>query len=359
MAKVRHDIVLITDSRAQTALVEEALAGDPEHGFRLSTAAGVREGMRLLRERSADLLLLDLDLPDSTGLEALARIVMEFPDVAAVVLTGLGDSTLADRAISMGAQDFLSKRELGGALLVRSMRYSIGRKKAEIELRKANEELERYGHMVSHDLRSPLGAISMACELLADLEGGSPDEIRSEVADVASSVKRSVAKCNRLIDDLLALARAGQPRGAYDVDVSVVLATIVEEKAEEIRRRRAVIRADRELGSLRAYEAHVYQLFGNLIANAVRHSERERPVVEIRALAPIRPGERRYLVRDNGRGFPLKRLEELSRPLAKSKEEGTGLGLPIIRKIIDIYRGELRVYNDDGACFEFSLADVG
>jgi CheY-like chemotaxis protein len=115
-----RDVELI---RAKLEAVRGAGAFEIESVDRLSSA--------VRRARSADVILLDLGLPDTGGLDAVMRLASEAPEIPFVVLTGGNDSELGVRAVREGAQDFLLKDEVDGTLLDRSLRYAIERKRAE------------------------------------------------------------------------------------------------------------------------------------------------------------------------------------------------------------------------------------
>ena len=115
-----HDVELI---RARLGAVHGSRAFEIEAVDRLSSA--------LRRLKSADVILLDLGLPDTGGLEAVIRLASEAPELPFVVLTGRDDSELGLSAVREGAQDFLLKDAVDGALLDRSLRYAIERKRAE------------------------------------------------------------------------------------------------------------------------------------------------------------------------------------------------------------------------------------
>ncbi len=88
-------------------------------------------------------VLLDLNLPDSQGIETLVRVESEFSEIPIIVLTGQEDEAIAVEAVKHGAQDYLFKGMVDGNLLVRSVRYSIERKRIKVDLVKAKDELER------------------------------------------------------------------------------------------------------------------------------------------------------------------------------------------------------------------------
>ena len=97
-------------------------------------------------------------------------------------------------------------------------------------------------------------------------------------------------------------------------------------------------------------------MFANLIKNAIRHVDSEEPVIEIRLLSSGN-GINRYLVRDNGPGIPEDLIPDIFSLFVKGKEGDKGIGLSIVEKIVKTYDGEIKAYNDNGACFEFTLKD--
>jgi PAS domain S-box-containing protein len=126
-------ILLVEDSPSDALLVREALRAASLH-FRLSQAERLGEGIERLGARRFDLVLLDLGLPDSYGLETLAAVQRQARGVPVVVLTGTSDEALALRAVQQGAQDYLVKGQAEGQVLARSIRYAIERKQAERQL---------------------------------------------------------------------------------------------------------------------------------------------------------------------------------------------------------------------------------
>lgn len=124
-------VLLIEDNPGDARLIREMLANVPAARLRLQHADRLAAGLERLEE--ADVVLLDLSLPDSHGLETFQRLRDAAPGLPVVVLTGLDDETLAVRAVQEGAQDYLPKGQVDGQLLVRSMRYAIERKRAEEE----------------------------------------------------------------------------------------------------------------------------------------------------------------------------------------------------------------------------------
>src|SRR5262249_33611649 len=109
----------------------EMLAETAALPFDLMHVSHLSEALERLKEAEFDAILLDLNLPDARGLEAIAPVNDTAPDVPIVVLSGLWDESLAVAAVQRGAQDYLVKGQGGGSLLTRSIRYAIERKQSE------------------------------------------------------------------------------------------------------------------------------------------------------------------------------------------------------------------------------------
>lgn len=232
------------------------------------------------------------------------------------------------------------------------------RKRYEEELQKANVELEGFAHTVSHDLRGPLTVIGFASELIQQNIGQpQTEEVDGALEEATRLLVRNVAKSNALIEDLLSLAHAGQtPSGVTDVDVAETVESVLDENAASLRRKGIRVEVDDDLGTIRANPTHVYQVFANLVGNAVSHGSGSG-TIEVRRLPNGRRSVHRFLVRDDGAGIDPEILEKIFIPFYKGEDGGTGIGLSTVQKAVRAYGGWIRAYNDDGACFEFVMND--
>jgi diguanylate cyclase (GGDEF)-like protein len=129
-----HNVLLIEDNPGDARLIREMLAEDPDAPFNLHCEERLAQGLERLSAGGTGLVLLDLSLPDSFGLETFARVYAHSPTVPIIVLTGNDDQTVALSAVKSGAQDYLVKSRLDRELLVRSMQYSIERKRYQVQL---------------------------------------------------------------------------------------------------------------------------------------------------------------------------------------------------------------------------------
>jgi two-component system response regulator AtoC len=170
-------ILLVEDSPADSRLLWEMLRDSGiKSRFSLDPAVTLKDALSQLSSKKFDLVLLDLMLPDSAGLDTFRAVHRAYPDVPVVLLTGLSDETLAARAMREGAQDYLVKGQVDAAVLVRSMRYAIERHVADRSFKPAPK--------LSEDV----------VRLCPDMIGSSPalKEVRSLIETVARTSNTSV-----------------------------------------------------------------------------------------------------------------------------------------------------------------------
>ncbi|HZS65867.1 MAG TPA: EAL domain-containing protein [Burkholderiales bacterium] len=134
-----HQVLLIEDNPGDERLIREMVGEDPRALFALHCADRLAKGLEHLSAGETALVILDLSLPDSSGLDTFAKVYAHSPAVPIIVLTGNDDDSLALSAVKGGAQDYLVKNRLDRELLLRSMYYSIERKRYQVQLeRQAN-----------------------------------------------------------------------------------------------------------------------------------------------------------------------------------------------------------------------------
>ena len=130
-------ILIVEDNPGDARLLQEMLSADKEEQFQIAHVTTLSKAIEYLSKESIELVLLDLGLPDSFGLDTFAKVHLKRPELPIIILTGLDDKKIALKTVSKGAQDYLVKGQLDSKVLHNSIRYSIERKKAEESLRES------------------------------------------------------------------------------------------------------------------------------------------------------------------------------------------------------------------------------
>ena len=136
-------VLLIEDNSEHVELLQQMLAtASGVTHFIMHACGTLGEGLEWLRHGTVDLILLDVTLPDSSGIETFIRVIEAAPDLPIVVMSGINDVALAIETVQLGAQDYLVKGHVDNHLLIRSIQYALERKRVQLQLKRAKEDLE-------------------------------------------------------------------------------------------------------------------------------------------------------------------------------------------------------------------------
>jgi signal transduction histidine kinase/CheY-like chemotaxis protein len=226
-----------------------------------------------------------------------------------------------------------------GLLVVGELDRRVAQRTRELE--RANEELEAFSLLVSHDLRAPLGSIDGFAKALRDKAGAvlPPDGKR-----YLDKIDHNVEVMRRLIDDLLHFARTShmevRPR---KLDLGVLVADCLASFKEEIDRRGVAVEVE-ALGECCADPPLLAQVMLNLLGNAVKYT-RKQPHPVIRVACHPEAGDLVISVKDNGAGFEMQFSETLFKPFGRlhssSEFEGSGIGLALVEQVIRRHGGRV------------------
>lgn len=379
------NVLLVDDDPRLPELLSDLLQ---ESNIVLRSAPNAEQAMVALRESRVDLILLDLGLPGVDGFEVLRRLRAS-PDTQAlpvIVLTAWNGTDDKLRGFELGATDYLTKpfevAELRARVCaaLRSKRLQDELTKANLELtveRQRAEELARAkGNFLadmSHEIRTPMnGVIAMAGLLL---ETPLSAEQRSYVETIYSGGESLLTIINDILDlskieagRLEIESRAFDPRHCIEEALDLLAAKAAEKKLEL-----AYLADDgipvQVLGDI----TRLRQVLVNLISNAIKFTERGEVVTQIRVAAPPPDGDPsgkwqlQFSVRDTGIGISPDRLNKLFRPFVQADAStarvfgGTGLGLTICKRLVELMGGKLWAESvpGKGSTFTFSLPLVG
>ncbi len=203
MTDKKIHILLIEDNPGDALIINEMLKEVYADNFTVDHFKRIKDGLEHVNE-DFDIMLLDLNLPDSQGIETFNTMNKHAPEVPIIILTGLLDEDLAINIVSEGAQDYLVKGQIDKQLLSRSIKYSIERKRIEIDLRKSEQ---KYRSMVEK-LESGLFLIDSQNKInyvnsqMADMLGYKMDDLMNQnVFNFINKSCRNVFKKHLKVND--------------------------------------------------------------------------------------------------------------------------------------------------------------
>lgn len=231
--------------------------------------------------------------------------------------------------------------------------------RARRELERSNEELQQFAYAVSHDLQEPLRMVKGYVGLLARRY---EDELDEDARTFTAYATEGVDRMQALIRSLLAYSRVEtQAQPAERVDLSEVIGEVKQDLEVAIEETDAVVTSG-PLPEVRAEPVQIKQVLQNLVANAIRFRSPDKPP-RIHVDAERLPGAWRVAVEDNGIGIEEKhqeRIFEIFQQLSPRREQqGTGVGLAIVKRIVERHGGEIEVDSEpgEGSVFAFTLPD--
>jgi signal transduction histidine kinase len=327
----------------------------------IDEASNAEEAIEKVHTTEYDCLLLDQDLPGTSGVALAAKLRQTGWLMPIVFVTGRENAEeILPQAVDAGVTDFIPKHDLSPRRLALRIRFAIrvGRAEAEsaravgraTEAARARDEVLA---VVSHDLRGPLHAISLATEALRD-------EVKGSGVRYLGAIERASRRAERLITDLLEASAIENGaltlhRGAVDAGALLRQAAadhelLVSETGSKINahipEEPVVVSADRD---------RVLQVLGNLIGNSLKHAKG----APIELIVERRERDALIAVRDHGPGIAPQELPHVFDRYwsGRTRRGGAGLGLAIAKGIVSAHGGKIAVDSTqgDGARFFFTL----
>ena len=384
MASDSINILLIEDNLAEARLLQEFLKDSSFEEFNLVHVKRLSEALDAIGENIStpclyNIILLDLTLPDSQGLESLKPLMARAPCLPIVVLTNINDEQLAIEAVRKGAQDYLVKRQINSQLLARSLRYAIERKQYLETLRALNQSLksrveERTAQLVeakevnqfksefvsilSHDIRNPLNAILLAAGFLKNSDDNLSDDKKLAHYQMIRSAIKSMSL---LLDEASFIGKADSGNLNCEL-IAIDLIDFCNAIVKEIRLTAAqsnidiVFNIKGNSSDFLGDEKLLHHILTNLLGNAVKYSSSNSQVVFDLIFQKLTVTLR---IQDSGIGIPLPEQQHLFEPFHRAsnvgKIAGTGLGLAIVKKCVDAHGGKISLQSKEGVGSTFTV----
>lgn len=372
MEEESANILIVDDELGMREGCRRALTSQ---GFRVSTAEHGAQALHRLRQEEYDLVLLDAMMPGMSGLEILDRVHKHDPDITCVMITGYATVDLAAQAIKQGAYDFLPKpftsdellAVVGRGLEERQRRLEMQHHRAEEEqthqlerTRQEKAKLEaiasRFMLVVVHELRNPAGVIQNYLQLM---RAGYVDV--EEYDEYLEKLDLRAGQLLSMLDDLLELANLkgqhglGKPRPVLLADV---LENVLQRVQPQVEDKNLTLNVDIQARTtLYGQAAHFESMWANLIENAIHYTPQGQVSVSL-----FEEGDSVITtVADSGFGISTEDLTRIFQEFYRSEQArehvtlGTGLGLPIVNQIVEIYRGTIQVDSTPGQGSTFTV----
>lgn len=351
-------ILVIDDERGP----RESLRMVLKYDYEVFLADRVDGGIALLREKKPDLVIMDIRMPEKSGIEGLQEIREIDAAVSVIMLTGYGDLDTAQKAIRYGATDYLQK-PFDVTEMQEIVKKYIGRSKLNKRKSKAQEEMQKMvqslgrevgktNKMTSlgaasselvHDLRNPLTIIKGYLDLLV-YELREKQEVNSPGMDeYLDQIESNVERCTTLVESWRALGRMD-----FSQMQRLSLPKLLNECFRDAMTPPGISFAVDAEGPEEQYEMlgerqQMKRALQNLIDNAVSAIENEGNP-EIKVLCTMDKSDLEVQIQDNGCGVDMQTLRWIFEPLDDTAtiDKGAGLGLFITKKVLEEHHGTLR-----------------
>jgi len=365
-------VLLIEDNRGDARLMLETLslarntqfecASFECASFEIESLDRFASGVDRLRRPGVDVVLLDLSLPDSQGLEAIARLHAQAPEIPIVALAGIGDDSIVPDAVKHGAEDCLIKGAFTPDLLVRSIRYATDRQRAREDLARARDSALESARMraeflanMSHEIRTPLNGVIGMTRLLIDTPVN-PDQL--EMLEIARTSAYALLK---IVNDILDFSKISAGKAVLedaDFDLGTAVESVVQIFTEQAHAKGVIldsfIDGDVEM-RLRGDSGRLCQVLTNLIGNAVKFTADGFATIRVERIGgSTNQSTLRFQVRDTGIGIPLDGQRNIFQAFIQAEGSttrrfgGTGLGLAISAQLVELMGGSIGVESELG-----------
>ncbi|HEY1555330.1 MAG TPA: hybrid sensor histidine kinase/response regulator [Kofleriaceae bacterium] len=359
----RLRILVVDQDAVDRAAIRRAIEQSPLPAD-VDDAGDVEAALAQIGGHAPDCILLADDLPGTSAIDLAKQLRASGNLVPIVVLVSHLDEAQLQEAVEAGITDYVLQSDLSPRRLALRVQFAVRVGRAEMASKRASRVKDEILAVVSHDLRSPLHAISLASEALADELSITVTPASRGPTDgparYLGAIERATARAERLISDLLeasaiengALALAP---AAIDATAIVRQAAADHELLAKESHARIEARVPSEHVAIRADRDRVLQVLGNLIGNSLKHA-RGTPIE-----LSIEPSEHDvvFAVRDRGPGITSAELPHLFDRYwtGRTRKGGAGLGLAIAKGIVIAHGGKIGVDSTlgEGARFWFSL----
>jgi signal transduction histidine kinase len=345
MSSTELKILVIEDNYADFLLLRENMLLARYSAANIFTAETLETGIIELEQHKPDLVFLDLHLPDSVGLDTFIRLKQYVTSSAVIVLSGLSDTSIALEAITQGAQDYLAKGEFDYKLLDKTIRYSIERKRSQLQSQRAITEAtirgqEKEREQLGVELHDNINQILATSRLYLD-HALSMKPVRE---DLVSKGRQFISDA---IEEIRSLTKKLLPPTLEDLGLIPTLNELIETisitglfqietKWEGFDER--ILQKDQKLT--------IYRILQELMNNIIKHAGAKHVIVSLRLIEETDNKIVELMVKDDGKGF-------------SPTQKRTGVGLRNIVSRAELFGGTVNILSEPGNGCEMKVLFPG
>ena len=373
MESQKKVILVVDDIEQNVTDISQILRSN---GYQVLAAFSGEQALKMLEKRTPDLILLDVMLPDINGFEVCKRIKQNksISDIPIIFLSALSEAETKVEGLEVGGVDYITKPFQESEVLarvkvhLRIRHLEIERKEHIEKLILQNEAKDRLMQIVSHDLHSPLSGIHSLSEILFKGEEAKDVTLVREFSELISS---TAANLMHLVNDLLDLAKVESGKlqiMPMEFDIALTIRSCVRlQKNVALNKGVTFVEIySSPVINIEADEPKLVQVINNLLSNAIKFTPKGGTIT-VRAI--VQPPDNKhnfptllFSVCDTGIGIPPEDLPNIFEKFGKHQrsgtagEKGTGLGMPIVKRFVELHSGTIEVESIIGKGTEFIIS---
>lgn len=368
---IQPDILIVDDKPENLKILVSMLS---RQGYQVRPAINGHLALTAAAENPPDLILLDINMPELNGYQVCQHLKENSvtADIPVIFISALDETADKIEAFKVGGVDYITKpfqieevvARVENHLTIQKLQNEL--KQANLQLQKSNEalaksnkELDAFAHTVAHDLKTPLSTVVGFAGLLKNLIGAADEDyVRRKLHDIEAAGKKSAS----IIDELLLLAGVrNQVVTPKSLKMDAVVLQAQQRLAMMIEQEQAEIILPENWPEANGYGPWIEEVWANYISNSIKYGGRP-PVIELGASTNGQETVR-FWIRDNGEGISPEAQATLFTEFVRLNEvkaDGYGLGLSIVRRIVEKLGGEVGVESElgQGSTFYFTLPAV-
>ncbi|MHA1823447.1 MAG: response regulator [Promethearchaeota archaeon] len=353
-SKKTISVLIIEDNPGDARLIKEMLKEATQFDINLIEYSTLSNGLEELIKNEIEVILLDLNLPDCSGLNTISIIHEKVKNIPIIILTGRDDELLAIQSLKLGMQDYLVKGKIDPTLLERSILYAIERQKVKQELELSKKEIQEeyqrtnfYKDIFVHDMSNILqGILSVAqlCKIqLMNLDA------TNDIVDFVGIIENQIIRGSKLISNVGKLSELEESEIKIEpIEIITLLKTSIDDLKTAYQTHNIHVKIDTDQNIIHVQGNDLLlDVFENILINAINHNENLNVEILIKIseedLNDISYIKLEFI--DNGIGIEASRKDLIFTRGTKENNfsGGMGIGLSLVKRILNSCKGEIRV----------------